>query len=67
MDNKQIIYHSLSMWRNYIQTGDVCISADTAVKMGKLDKCRMLSSDQQEFVIQLEEVMKDVLTGRLRL
>jgi hypothetical protein len=54
--DKEIIRHAVLMWRNYIQTGDVVLSAADAVNSGQQDKCRQLSSDQIQFVIRLEQL-----------
>ena len=61
MNDKEIKYRSILMWRNYIQTGDIHWSSQDAVNIGKPEKAKMLSSDQQEFVIRLEELAKEQL------
>ena len=64
MDDKEIVFYSLRMWKNYIQTGDVNMSSDDAINRGCKDSIRMLNSDQQEFVIRLEELSNDALSCR---
>jgi hypothetical protein len=54
--DKQLTRHALLMWRNYIQTGDVVLSTADAINSGQQNKCRQLNSDQQEFVLRLEEL-----------
>ena len=41
------------MWANYLETGDVVMSADTAVKCGQKQDVRVLSDDQKRLVLRL--------------
>lgn len=59
--DKEIIRYALLMWRNYIQTGDVVLSASDAINSGQQDKCKQLNSDQQKFVVRLEELATKLL------
>lgn len=61
MEDKELLYRSLIMWRNYIQTGDVNLSTQDLVNCGDTKDVRMLNIDQQEFVIRLEELAKEQL------
>ena len=63
MSNKEVARRALLLWRNLIQTGDVTLSTQDAINAGQADKCRMLNSDQQEFVIRLEELADRMSTG----
>lgn len=49
-----VIAHALSMWANYIETGDVCMSAEDAERAN--EKFNALSTDQMKFVIRLREM-----------
>jgi hypothetical protein len=61
MTNRQIIRDSLTMWRNHIQTGNVVTSVRDVVNMGEPEKVRMLSREQQEFVIRIEELAEEFI------
>lgn len=61
MTDNELITRALTMWINHIQTGDVCMSTKDVVQAGKPGKARMLHSDQQEFVIRLEELRASTL------
>ena len=64
MDDKEVVFYALRMWKNHIQTGDVNMSSDDAIKMGKPHLCRMITQEQQDFVIRLEELSNDALSCR---
>mgnify|MGYP003646960211 CR=1 FL=1 len=56
MTDNRMIYEALIVWRNALQTGDISLSLQSALDTGQDSKIRMLSSEQQEFVIRLEEL-----------
>ncbi len=64
MDDKELIFYALRMWKNHIQTGDVTMSSADAIMTGKPDLCRMLTQEQQDFVIRLEGLSNDALSCR---
>ena len=67
MDDKTILYMALQHWMNYIQTGDISMSTDTALKMGEPEKCKMINSDQQAFIARLKDLQHDILNRNLKL
>jgi hypothetical protein len=67
MENREVLFRSLNMWKNYIQTEDVATSSQDAINMGCPEKCKMLSPEQQEFVVRLEELACDILNGKRKL
>ena len=56
---KQDISWALSMWANYIETGDVVLSAKDAENMGK--KVNALGVEQMKKVVELRELVDKVL------
>tara|TARA_R110002153_G_scaffold152542_3_gene304156 strand:- start:15364 stop:15585 length:222 start_codon:yes stop_codon:yes gene_type:complete len=67
MTNKEMLSRSLMIWRNYLQTGDVNLSTESAIQYGWKDKCKQLNSDQQEFIIRLEELQKEILKSKKKI
>jgi len=51
-----LMWWALLMWRNVLQTGDPHLSAVDAKNQEQLKKVRQLNSDQQEFVVRLEQL-----------
>ena len=54
--DSDLIRHAVLMWRNHLQTGNVVMSTQDAVASGQESECRMLNSDQMEFVLRLEQL-----------
>jgi len=54
---KEMIVIALNMRRNYIETGDVVMSAAQSKKMGKLDT-NALSVAQMQLIIDTENLIK---------
>lgn len=50
------IYNAILMWRNYIETGDPCMSAETAKRMGQEKSIKYLTPEQKRSVIELEDL-----------
>ena len=42
---KHLHFQALNMWANYLETGDPCLSANTAIKCGQKEDVRVLSDD----------------------
>lgn len=57
MSDKHITAHALGMWKNYLQTGDVCLSTQDAINCGTPEKCNRLDSQQQELVNRLDDLI----------
>lgn len=49
-----VIAYALSMWANYIETGDPCIGSADKQKMGQ--PVRALSVDQMRAVVRLRDM-----------
>ncbi len=56
LTDNELIKFALISWRNNIQTGDHGLSLNDVLERGEREKIRMLNSDQQEFIIRLEEL-----------
>lgn len=56
---RDIIYRSIHMWINYIETGEVWRSANDSKKMGLPSK--ELNADQVEIIQELRDLAKKVL------
>jgi hypothetical protein len=54
-----IIYHSLSMRKNFIQTGDALVDAESAER--RKMPLKLLSLDQMKLVIDISAIMDDCL------
>ena len=58
--DKEIIYYSLAMRKNYIQTGDPFKSPEDVENCGE-GKIKVLSTDQMKLVIRIQELMNRCL------
>lgn len=56
MTDKAMIHLALLQWRNKLQTGTSVFSTQDAIKCGKRHLIKMLDSDQQKFILRLEEL-----------
>lgn len=54
-----MLYNALSVHKNYIETGDVSVSSDTASKIGK--KTKTLSYEQMEHLVSINKLMIKIL------
>jgi hypothetical protein len=54
--DKYLISHALLMWANHIETGDICLNAIDAKKMGKEKQINALDVDQMKLVVRLKEL-----------
>lgn len=54
-----MLYIALSVHKNYIETGDISISSDTASKIGK--KTKTLSYEQMEHLVSMNKLMTKLL------
>jgi hypothetical protein len=52
---KHLHFQALQMWANYLETGDPCMSADTAVKCGQKEDVKVLTDDQKRLVLRLRD------------
>lgn len=55
------IYQALIIWRNYIETGDVNLSANFAIQCGKSEIIKQLTTEQKKKCIELEELANKYL------
>lgn len=58
-DPRYLKYYALNYWANYIETGDLTLSAKDAKKQGK--EFNALSESQMETVLTLRELAKKEL------
>ena len=61
-EEKNMIVTGLQMRRNYIETGDVNLSALQASRLGK-GNINALSSDQMRLLVKTEELITKVLSS----
>ena len=54
--DNHVIFHALNMWANYIETNDVTLSRNDAIKIKQLDIVKVLDSDQLEFINRLRNL-----------
>ncbi len=54
--DEELIQHSLNLWANYLETGDVTLSQRDAVNMGKPDLINSLTLEQQSLVLRLRQL-----------
>ena len=65
--DNQIISYALNMWANYIETGDVTISASDAIHFKQNEKVQSLTIDQQKFCIRLRDLaMEQLIKNRTK-
>jgi hypothetical protein len=55
-----MISYALNLWANYIETGDVTMSAQTAQKIK--EPFNALTEDQMEFILRLRKTSTEYLT-----
>lgn len=55
-DDVNVVSHALSMWANYIETGDVTLSKQDCRNCGYTDRAKHLSNDQAFFVARLRHL-----------
>lgn len=51
---------SLNMRINYIQTGNVVLSADDAVNSGKKHLVKALSEDQMRLILRMKDTFREI-------
>lgn len=59
MSDQQLQEHSLLMWANHIETGDVTLSASDLHAMGRAQQAKSLSDSQRAFVLRLRQLAKN--------
>lgn len=63
---KHLHFQALSMWANYLETGDPYMSADTAINCGQKGDVRVLSDDQKRLVLRLRDEAELTLQNGLQ-
>jgi len=63
--DEQKIYFALCMWANYIETGDIGISAVDAEDRGL--KVKGLDLEQMKTVIRIRELASAALEGKIKI
>ena len=61
MTDNEIVHRALTRWANQLQTGSVEFSKQEAISLDKSYMLRLLDSDQQAFVAQLEKLARTYL------
>lgn len=61
MTDKEIISHALSMWGNYIETGDVTLNGSDAVQRNKLKSIKFLDRDQLVLLGRIRQLQQEIL------
>jgi len=64
-EEKKALVVSLGMRRNYIETGDVILSASSAVKVGRQKEIKPLSIDQMKLITLSDELITKILQDEL--
>lgn len=62
--NEEKAAYALDLWANYIETGNLLISAKDAEKQKKSIKIKELNIDQMKIVISIRELAMDLLGGK---
>ena len=60
--DQQLISHALNMWANYVETGNVAMSAKLAKEMD--EEANTLNSRQKELVDRMRKLATETLTDR---
>lgn len=60
MSDKEIVPRAIGMWRNYIETGTVTMSAVDMKNCGKASEVKALRSEQAAFVERLNKLQYSV-------
>jgi hypothetical protein len=56
MSDTALIYRALTQWANYIETGDITISAADAHNMGRHSVPKSTTDEQKAFVLRLHQL-----------
>ena len=59
-EEREFIYFSLSMRCGFIETGTINRAVDMA-RIGRMDKIKVLSKEQMELIVKLEDLMQRIL------
>jgi hypothetical protein len=54
-DPKYLHFQALTMWANYIETGCVSLSTESAIKCGRKEEINPLNDDQKRVVARLRD------------
>lgn len=58
MSDSELRAHSLLLWANHIETGDVSLSGGDLHAMGRTKQLKRLTEDQQALVIRLRALSR---------
>ncbi len=64
LPDRQIIAYALDLWANFIQTGELTMSAQDAERAG--EPIKALSTDQMKMVIRLRDLAAKARKGKQR-
>ena len=59
-EERELLYFSLSMRCGFIETGTINRAIDMA-RTGRMDKIKVLSKEQMELIVKLEDLMMRIL------
>ena len=60
--DQQLISHALNMWANYVETGNVSMSAKTAKEMN--EEVNTLNSRKKELVDRMRKLAAETINDR---
>ena len=64
--DEDLVKRSLLMWRNYIETGNVVLSANDAINSGQPKLVRALDQHQKQLVHRLEQLAESLAPPAMR-
>jgi len=67
-EEKDMLWIALNMRNNYIQTGDACLDAATAYKMGNKEaraKINVLDTDQMRLIVASTDFINKIMQGKV--
>lgn len=67
MKRSEMIYRALSMWANYVETGDVVMSAKDAERCKMMNKIKTLDTDQMRMLLEIKDLAGEVLSGEIKI
>jgi hypothetical protein len=63
-NERELVYRSVCMYRNWLETGDVILSATDARNSGRADIIKSLSVEQMKIIIELDRIQIELLSPR---
>lgn len=63
-EDKYVIAYALQMWKNYVETNNVKMDAESAIKQNMPENINALTDSQKEFTFRLKKLHDDILTEK---